>query len=215
MNELFELVVPILEFMAALFVLLVGIAVLLVLVFWIVDRNQTQHAIRRNYPVIGRFRYVFEHLGEFFRQYFFAQDREELPFNRAQRSWVYRAAKNLNHTAAFGSTRDLRPEGTVIFLNGAFPKLSEESVAPAELTFGPYCRAPYTTASFFNISGMSYGALSKPAIRALSSGAAKAGIWLNTGEGGLSQWHLEGGCGSGVPDRHGEIRRAQQRWQSV
>jgi glutamate synthase domain-containing protein 2 len=194
MNQLFDLVLPVLELMAALFVLALGLGVVLVLVLWIIDRTQTQHAIRRNYPVIGRFRYFFEHLGEFFRQYFFALDREELPFNRAQRNWVYRASKNLNHTGAFGSTRDLRPEGTVIFLNGAFPKLSEESLAPAELTFGPFCRAPYRTASFFNISGMSYGALSKPAIRALSSGAAKAGIWLNTGEGGLSPWHLEGGC---------------------
>jgi len=194
MNELFQLVLPVLEFMAALFVLFVGLAVAAIIVLWVVDRSQTRHTIRRNYPVIGRFRWIFEHLGEFFRPYFFAPDREELPFNRAQRAWVYRAAKNIDHTAAFGSTRDLRPEGTVMFLNCAFPRLAEESTPPAELTFGSHCRQPYTTASFFNISGMSYGALSRPAIRALSAGAAKAGIWLNTGEGGLSDWHLEGGC---------------------
>ena len=194
MSYLFQFVLPILELMAALFVLLLGIGVLLIAVMWLVDRTQTNHTIRRNYPVIGRFRYMFEHLGEFFRQYFFALDREELPFNRAQRNWVYRAAKNLNHTAAFGSTRDLRPEGTVMFLNGAFPRLTEEAQAPIELVFGPHCRHPYRTASFFNISGMSYGALSRPAVRALSAGAAEAGIWLNTGEGGLSDWHLEGGC---------------------
>ncbi|AKS40791.1 FMN-binding glutamate synthase family protein [Wenzhouxiangella marina] len=194
MSEILDLSLRVLQFMAALFVLVIGLLVLTGLVLWVIDRTQTRHSIRRNYPVIGRFRYVFEHLGEFFRQYFFAFDREELPFNRAQRSWVYRAAKNVDHTAAFGSTRDLRPEGTTIFLNCAFPRLDEESAPPAELTFGPDCRYPYTTDSFFNISGMSYGALSKPAVQALSAGAAEAGIWLNTGEGGLSDWHLEGGC---------------------
>ena len=66
------------------------LGVLAVIYMYVVDITQTKQAIRRNYPVIGRFRYVFEHLGEFFRQYFFALDREELPFNRAQRSWVYR-----------------------------------------------------------------------------------------------------------------------------
>ena len=64
---------------------------------YVIDVRQTQHAVRRNYPVIGRFRYLFEHLGEFFRQYFFAMDREELPFNRAERAWVYRAAKGRRH----------------------------------------------------------------------------------------------------------------------
>lgn len=194
MSDFIGLMLQALQFMAALFVLALGIAVLALAVMYLVDRHQTTHTIRRNYPVLGRFRYAFEHLGEFFRQYFYAADREELPFNRAQRSWVYRAAKNIDHTAAFGSTRDLRPEGTVIFLNTAFPRLKEEAEEPAALTFGPHCREPYTTASFFNISGMSYGALSKPAIQALSAGAKKAGIWLNTGEGGLSDWHLEGGC---------------------
>ena len=82
--------------------------VLAVVVMYIVDITQTTHAIRRNYPVIGRFRYVFENLGEFFRQYFFAMDREEMPFNRAERSWAYRAAKGVDNTVAFGSTRDLR-----------------------------------------------------------------------------------------------------------
>ena len=69
--------------------------VVLVIVWYIQDVTQTRQAIRRNYPVIGRFRYLFEHLGEFFRQYFFAMDREELPFNRAERSWVYRGRSSL------------------------------------------------------------------------------------------------------------------------
>ena len=97
-----------LEFFVAALILVIGSLALWAIVAYILDVTQTRHAIRRNYPVIGRFRYFFEHLGEFFRHYFFAMDRAELPFNRAERSWVYRAAKDLNNTVAFGSTRDLR-----------------------------------------------------------------------------------------------------------
>ncbi|MEK9713028.1 MAG: FMN-binding glutamate synthase family protein [Thalassolituus sp.] len=161
---------------------------------YISDRLQTRHTVRRNFPVIGRFRYFFEHLGEFFRQYFFAMDREEMPFNRADRSWVYRAAKNLSTTVAFGSTRRLDTPGTVMFVNSPFPSLSKDLSELIPLTIGEHCRQPYTTASLVNVSGMSYGALSKPAVQALSHGAAKAGCWMNTGEGGLSPYHLEGGC---------------------
>jgi glutamate synthase domain-containing protein 2 len=176
------------------FIFIVGVLFLVAAVLFVIDITQTKHAIRRNFPVIGRFRYIFERLGEFFRQYFFAQDREELPFNRAERSWVYRACKKVGNTIAFGSTRDLRRVGTVIFLNDPWPVLETDIAQPREVTIGPYCREPYTTASLVNISAMSYGAISQPAVRALSSGAAKAGIWLNTGEGGLSPYHLEGGA---------------------
>ena len=183
-----------LEFMVAIFILTVGIGVLAVIVIYILDVSQTKQAIRRNYPVIGRFRYFFEHLGEFFRQYFFAMDREELPFNRAQRSWAYRAAKNVDNTVAFGSTRDLRAPGTILFVNCPYPTLGEDAVDPEPVTIGEYCKTPYTTASFFNISGMSFGAISKPAVLALSNGARMAGCWMNTGEGGLSPYHLQGGA---------------------
>ncbi|MGI9229725.1 MAG: FMN-binding glutamate synthase family protein, partial [Gammaproteobacteria bacterium] len=106
-----------LEFMATMFIVVIGFIVVMIVVFYIADVTQTKHAIRRNYPVVGRFRYLFENMGEFFRQYFFAMDREELPFNRAQRSWCYRAAKNIDNTVAFGSTRDLRLPGTTLFVN--------------------------------------------------------------------------------------------------
>lgn len=187
-------IVPILQFFAVLFVFLLGLAVLAIIVMYIQDKTQSKQTIRRNYPVIGRFRYLFEHLGEFFRQYFFAMDREELPFNRAQRTWAYQAAKKESTTTAFGSTKNLSPEGTVIFVNTPFPPLEDEKQAPTALTIGPHAREPYQTNSFFNISAMSYGSLSKPAVRALSHGAKKAGIWLNTGEGGISPYHLEGDC---------------------
>ncbi|MEP5764198.1 MAG: FMN-binding glutamate synthase family protein [Halieaceae bacterium] len=195
MDTLHSFALVFLEISALLLAFMIGVGILVVAYMYVVDITQTQQAIRRNYPVIGRFRYLFEHLGEFFRQYFFAQDREELPFNRAQRSWVYRAAKNIDSTVAFGSTHPLDKPGDFIFLNCLFPTLTEDAVPPSEVTFGAgYAANPFTTSSLFNISGMSFGALSVPAIRALSNGAKKAGIWMNTGEGALSRYHLEGGC---------------------
>ncbi len=183
-----------LEILSILFVTSIGVGVIAICIIYIIDRSQTVHAIRRNYPVIGRFRYWFEHLGTFFRQYFFTMDREELPFNRAERSWIYRASKNISNTVAFGSTRDLKPPGTVIFVNCPFPTLGEDEVKPLPVTIGKGCLHPYRASSIFNISGMSYGALSKPAIISLSHGARKASAWMNTGEGGLSPYHLDGGA---------------------
>ena len=191
---MFEQAIQVLGFLVYLFIFVVGIGFLVIAVLFFRDVTQTEHAVRRNFPVIGRFRAVFERLGEFFRQYFFAMDREEMPFNRAERSWVYRAAKGEDNTIAFGSTRDLRPVGTVIFVNCPYPLLEGDVVEPEPLTLGPHCAHPYTTASLFNISGMSYGAISRPAALALSNGARKAGAWMNTGEGGLSAYHLEGGA---------------------
>jgi len=202
------------EFMAALFIIIIGLVVIAIIVIYIFDVTQTKSAIKRNYPVVGHFRYFFEHIGEFFRQYFFAMDREEMPFNRAQRSWAYRAAKNIDNTVAFGSTRDLRPSGTVIFVNCPFPTLDEDTVVPGSVTIGPFSKNPYTTSSIFNISGMSYGAISKPAVLALSHGAKRAGCWMNTGEGGLSSYHLQGGAeivfqigtaNYGVRDKSGDL----------
>ena len=182
------------DFLVALFIFVVGLAVLLGLIVYVMDVSQSRNALLRNYPVIGHFRYLFEHLGVFFRQYFFAMDREELPFNRAQRGWVYRASENEDMTVAFGSTKDLRRTGSVLFVNAPYPTLDQDAVIPRPIVIGPDCRQPYVTSALFCISGMSYGAISKPAVQALSLGAARAGIWLNTGEGGLSPWHLEGGC---------------------
>ncbi|MGI9257649.1 MAG: FMN-binding glutamate synthase family protein [Gammaproteobacteria bacterium] len=181
-------------FLAYLFIFAIGIGFLIVTVLFIRDVTQTSNAIRRNFPVIGRFRYLFEKLGEFFRQYFFAMDREEMPFNRAERVWVNRAASGADSMVAFGSTRDLRPVGTPIFVNCPYPILERDVAEPCPVTVGPDCEHPYTTSSIFNISGMSFGAISKPAVLALSNGARMAGIWMNTGEGGLSPYHLEGGA---------------------
>ena len=184
----------ILEVLAFLFVFLIGAGVLIIAVLFVADVTQTENTVRRNYPVIGRLRHFFERLGEFFRQYFFAMDREEMPFNRAERTFVYRAAKGADTTIAFGSSRDLRIAGTMLFLNCPYPTLDEDATPTRPLQIGPNARHPYTPTSIFNISGMSYGAISKPAVLALSNGARLAGIWMNTGEGGLSSFHLEGGA---------------------
>lgn len=209
-----------LNLLAALFVVAVGLGVLAVVVMFVIDRVQVADAVRRNYPVLGRFRGLFTELGEFFRQYFFAMDREELPFNRAQRNWVYHAASGQGNTIAFGSTRNIQLPGTPIFVNDPFPVLDQDVATTEPLRIGPFCRQPYDAPSFFNISGMSFGALSRPAIKALSRGAAEAGIWFNTGEGGLSDWHLEGGCDIvfqigtakyGVRDREGRLSEEKLR----
>ncbi len=161
---------------------------------YVIDKTQTKSTLRRNHPVIARFRYLFENLGVFFRQYFFTDDREEMPFNRAERSWVYRASKNVDSTVPFGSSLNIREPGTVFFIHSAFPVLEKDTIKTPPIIIGPYCRYPYSASSIFNISAMSYGAISIPAIRALSSGAKSAGVWLNTGEGGLSSYHLESGA---------------------
>jgi len=198
----------------SLIVFALGVGLVVVAVLYVIDVTQTNQAVRRNFPVVGRFRYLFEHMGEFFRQYFFAMDREEMPFNRAQRSWVYRAAKNVSTQLSFGSTRDITPPGTIFFVNCPFPTLEVDAADPGEVTVGTDCEKPYTTSSFFNVSGMSFGAISEPAVRALSNGAKAAGSWMNTGEGGLSPFHLEGGCDIvfqmgtakyGVRDQNGEL----------
>ncbi len=200
--------------LSAMFVFAVGLAMLAVAVLFVIDVTQSRHAIRRNYPVIGRLRYLFEHLGVFFRQYFFALDREEKPFNRAERTWVYRAAKHLDTTQPFGSTRDLSQPGTVLFANAAFPGLDPTPATAAPLVIGAGAARPYTATSVFNVSGMSFGAISRAAVLALSNGARMAGCWMNTGEGGLSPYHLEGGADIvfqigtakyGVRDENGQL----------
>jgi glutamate synthase domain-containing protein 2 len=217
-----SLLLKLVEILAVLFIFVVGLGALWIVALYIADATQTRNAVRRNYPVIGRFRYLFERLGEFFRQYFFAMDREEMPFNRAQRSWVYRAAKGLDTTIAFGSTRDIRPAGTILFANCPFPTLDQDAAEPRPVTIGPFCREPYTTSALFNVSAMSYGAISRPALVALTRGARMSGAWVNTGEGGLTPYHLDAGCDLvfqigtakyGVRDTNGAL--SEQRLREV
>jgi glutamate synthase domain-containing protein 2 len=159
------------------------------------DVTQKKHTVLRNFPVVGRLRFFFESLGEYFRQYFFAGDRSELPFNRATRSFVYRLAKGEGSIIGFGSTNDLREPGSIIFVNHPFPVLEEDRLPTPSLMIGDgYCKRPLEGRSIVNISGMSFGAISAPAVRSLSRGAREAGCWMSTGEGGLAPDHLAGGC---------------------
>jgi glutamate synthase domain-containing protein 2 len=167
-------------------------ALVTILLVW--NIFQKKHSILRTYPLIGYVRYFAQNLGVYLRRYFYARDREELPFNRADRIWVSEAAHNEDPTIGFGSTRDLKPIGSIYFVDSPFPVLNRDVVKTKAMTIGKNCHFPYTTDSLINISAMSYGAISKNAILALSHGAKKAGCWMNTGEGGLSPYHLDGGC---------------------
>ena len=180
--------------MTILAVLLIVIMTGLVAVYFH-DTRQTQHTILRNYPILGHVRYFAETWGEYMRQYHYLPDWAERPFNRLERSWIYRSAKGVSNLVSFGSEN----VPSFIFRNAPFPVLEEEKHSYPGKTIGIAAgpgasRMPYHAASFFNISGMSYGALSHAAVSALSRGAQLAGIWMATGEGGLAPYHLEGGC---------------------
>ena len=140
------------------------------------DVRQHHHTILRNFPVIGHVRYFAETWGTYMRQYQYLPDWAERPFNRLERSWVYRSAKGVSNLVSFGSEN----VPSFIFRNAAFPMLEEEKRGyPGKLigiATGPgACREPYAAKHFFNISGMSYGALSHAAVTALSKGAKLAG----------------------------------------
>ncbi len=215
MSSILDIVI--ISFSAMLGLVIVG----LILLWFIQDVTQKKHSVLRNYPVIGRLRFILENQGKYLRQYFFASDRDEMPFNRATRAWVYKSAKNTSSTVGFGSTYDLREPGSIIFVNAAFPILEENQLPTPSLIIGKdYCEHPFEAKSIINISGMSFGALSAPAVRSLSLGAAKAGCWLNTGEGGLAPHHQEGDCDLivqigtakyGIRDKNGDFSPARAK----
>ena len=157
----------------------------------LIDYLQTRQAIRRNYPVLAHFRFFFEYIRPEIRQYFIEADREELPFSRAQRSIVYQRAK--------GSI-DKRPFGTQLDLYEPRYEWMNHSIAPTEIESHDFriqigdvnCAQPYS-ASVFNVSAMSFGALSANAILALNEGARRGGFFHDTGEGSISRYHREQG----------------------
>jgi glutamate synthase domain-containing protein 2 len=155
------------------------------------DIRQRKHAIIRNYPVIGHLRYFLESIRSEIRQYFFESDLDGKPFNRRQRSIVYQRAKNEKQTVAFGMQADSTAPGYEWVAHSLYPATVDERYL--RVTIGNYqCLQPYET-SIFNIAAMSYGALSKTAIQALNEGARLGGFAHNTGEGGISDYHLRGG----------------------
>ena len=155
------------------------------------DIRQRRHAVIRNYPIIGHLRYLFESIRPEIRQYFFESDLDGKPFNRRQRSVVYQRAKNEKQTVAFGMQANPTAPGYEWVSHSIYPaSLTEKDL---RVTIGNYqCAQPYE-ASVLNIGAMSYGALSKTAIEALNKGALLGGFAHNTGEGGISDYHLQGG----------------------
>jgi glutamate synthase domain-containing protein 2 len=155
------------------------------------DMFQVKKAVLRNFPLIGRLRYLFESIRPELRQYFFESDLDGRPFSRRQRSIVYQRAKNEKQTVAFGMQADPNAPGYEWVAHSIYPvALSDETL---HVKIGnAQCTQPYN-ASIYNIGAMSYGALSKTAISSLNQGAALGGFAHNTGEGGISEHHLQGG----------------------
>ncbi len=152
---------------------------------------QSRHTLLRNYPLIAYFRWTFEALRPAIRQYLFESEEDGRPFNREQRSLVYRRAKRQNDKIPFGSQLDYYAPGHE-WINHSLAALPGAERQPRVQIGGPQCRNPYS-ASVFNISAMSFGALSANAIRALNQGARLGGFAHDTGEGGISPYHQENG----------------------
>ncbi len=164
---------------------------------------QKKHTISHNYPIIGHIRYLFESIGPEIRQYFVANNREELPFNRIERGWIYASAKKENNYEGFGTDRDIYAHQH-IFINNAMipykigkdhPNTIDNCFLPCAKVIGAFHKRknPYRPASVINVSAMSFGSLSAKAIASLNNGIKIAGAYHNTGEGGLSPYHSNGG----------------------
>jgi glutamate synthase domain-containing protein 2 len=164
---------------------------------------QKAHTISHNFPIVGHLRYWFESIGPEMRQYFVANNREELPFNRIERGWIYASAKHENNYEGFGTDRDIYTHQH-IFINNAMmpyqidknhPNSIDKTFLPCAKVMGAYNnrKKPFRPASVINVSAMSFGSLSAKAIESLNKGVKIAGAYHNTGEGGLSPYHCHGG----------------------
>jgi glutamate synthase domain-containing protein 2 len=183
---------------------LAGIAVAL-LVLAVYDVFQRRHALLRAYPVLGRARFVLEKVGPELRQYWFSGDKEERPFDRTERNWIYQSAKQEANTFGFGTESELeRSPNYLVIRHAPFPHPTPKRgqpgaapnfVLPSAKVLGEHRgrRHAFRPQSAVNVSAMSFGSLSAEAVEALNRGAALAGCMQNTGEGGLSEYHLNGG----------------------
>jgi glutamate synthase (ferredoxin) len=163
---------------------------------------QRRHAIVHNFPVVGHLRYLLEKIGPELRQYWVANDKEERPFNRSERRWVYSSAKGQNNNFGFGTDEQIYSTGYPILKQAGFPVTDDKAQTFGEDPTAIPCakrmgevndRArPYRPASIINISAMSFGSLGKRAISALNLGAKSANCYHNTGEGGVSPYHKHG-----------------------
>lgn len=164
---------------------------------------QRKHTISHNFPIVGHLRYLLESIGPEMRQYFVANNREELPFNRIERGWIYASAKQENNYEGFGTDRDIYAHQHIFINNAMMPyKVEEHHPSAMNKTFIPCAKVmgaynkrkrPYRPASIINVSAMSFGSLSAKAIESLNKGVKLANAYHNTGEGGLSPYHRNGG----------------------
>lgn len=184
---------------------ILGGVVLLLLLVLILDRAQKKNIIRYNFPVVGHFRNIAIAMGPPIRQYFIASNREELPFNRSQRNWIYHSARNTNNYEGFGTDKDIYAPGHIFVNPKMFPfkvtldhvnhKNNDPTFIPSAKIIGKRHnrKHPFRPYSVVNISAMSFGSLSKQAQMSLNIGASKVGCYHNSGEGGLSPYHQKGG----------------------
>ncbi|WP_299223488.1 FMN-binding glutamate synthase family protein [uncultured Aquimarina sp.] len=162
-----------------------------------------KHTVSHNFPIVGHLRYLLESIGPEMRQYFVANNREELPFNRIERGWVYASSKNENNYEGFGTDRDIYEHQHIFVKNcmipfqmdANHPNKLDKTFLPCAKVMGAYNqrKKPYRPASAINVSAMSFGSLSARAVDSLNIGVKKAGAYHNTGEGGLSPYHSNGG----------------------
>ncbi|RLE24994.1 MAG: FMN-binding glutamate synthase family protein [Actinobacteria bacterium] len=167
-------------------------AALVLLGLW--DLTQKKHSILRNYPIVGRFRYLLEDTGPELHQYLIENDTDGRPFARDTRSLMYQRAKNVPDEKPFGTEQDVYQQGYTFLLHSVAPvPVAEDPEKSMRITIGgPDCKHPYSS-SVLNISAMSFGALGRSAVRAMNTGAKAGGFAHDTGEGGLSKYHLENG----------------------
>ena len=178
------------------------VVVLAIIAVTIHDIRQKRHTILHNFPVVGHLRYLFERIGPELRQYWVADDREERPFNRHERNWVYASAKGENNTQGFGTTEDLYGVGYPVIKHSVFPFPETKAVFPNGDSSSLPCakvmgaargrRRTFELESIVNISAMSFGALGARAVAALNKGALEAHCYHNSGEGGVSPYHEQG-----------------------
>jgi glutamate synthase domain-containing protein 2 len=157
------------------------------------DMYQTKHALLRNFPVVGRGRWIMEFMRPFLRQYFFESETDGVPINRMFRSVIYQRAKGAQDAVPYGTKLDTQAVGYE-WIGHSLAAIHADKETPSQRiqVGGPACLQPYS-ASVFNISAMSYGALSSNAIEALNKGANEGGFFHNTGEGSVSPAHLKHG----------------------
>ncbi|MFT4679276.1 MAG: glutamate synthase domain-containing protein 2 [Flavobacteriales bacterium] len=173
------------------FWVLAGLSPIILLGFY--DMTQSKHSIRRNFPVLGNVRYLLESIRPEIMQYFVETDTEGRPINRLHRTLIYQRSKDINDTTPFGTQLDVYKTGYEWMEHSLYPVKEHEIIHdPRVLVGGPDCKQPYDM-SLLNISAMSFGSLSDRAVKALNGGAKRGNFAHNTGEGGVSPYHLEKG----------------------